>query len=92
MTKEGKMTPSRIFKVIGNPKRLSIVVLLSKRPNLSLGEVALELQSNVKTTSAHLACLTESGLVKKSSRGRSVLHALDSDGDKVINILETYFN
>ena len=52
----------RFFKVLGEPRRLSIVGLLARRPH-TVEQIAQELGIGVSTVSHHLALLSDAGLV-----------------------------
>jgi len=56
----------RLFKVLGNQKRLDIVKLLLRKEKLSVEAISKKLRSSYKSTSKHLLILESIGLVKRT--------------------------
>lgn len=79
----------KIAKGFANHWRVDILVLLDKRPNLSLFNITTELNANFKTISEHLRRLTGAGLVAKRNRGAWVEHSLTDLGRKTLKFLRT---
>lgn len=79
----------RIVKGFANHRRIEILVLLEKIPELSLIEVSDELRINFKTASEHIRRLALAGLVMKRNAGSSVRHALTKDGNLILKFLRT---
>mgnify|MGYP001609286305 CR=1 FL=1 len=83
MSKEWK-TVERILKGAANHRRLQILDLLQKRPELSVEEIAELLNVNFKTISGHIQKLAIAGLVLKRYEGNSVRHKLTSRGLSIL--------
>ncbi len=64
----------KIFKALGNSKRLEIISLLSKNKRLSVGEIAYEISLSFRSVSKHLAVLTKAGITENSRGGMSVYY------------------
>jgi predicted ArsR family transcriptional regulator len=79
----------RMVKGFANHRRIEIMVLLEKTPELSLIEISEELHINFKTGSEHLRRLTFAGLIMKRNAGSSVRHALTEDGKLTLKFLRT---
>lgn len=79
----------RIVKGVANHRRIEIATLLSKRPELSVMEIAEVLKINFKTASEHIRRLALSGLVMKRNEGSAVRHALTSRGHSTLKFLRT---
>lgn len=79
----------RIVKGFANHRRIEILVLLEKTPELSLIEISDELKINFKTGSEHIRRLAIAGLVMKRNAGASVRHALTADGMLILKFLRT---
>jgi len=79
----------RIVKGFANHRRIEILMLLEKTPELSLIEISDELHINFKTGSEHIRRLAIAGLVMKRNVGSSVRHALTSDGKLILKFLRT---
>lgn len=79
----------RIIKGFANHRRIEILVLLEKSPELSLIEISDELKINFKTGSEHIRRLAIAGLVMKRNAGASVRHALTNDGKLILKFLRT---
>ncbi len=79
----------RIVRGFSNHRRIEIVALLKKLPELSLDEIATMLHINFKTASEHVRRLAITGLVLKRSEGNSVRHKLTSRGESILKFLRT---
>ena len=77
----------RIVKGFANHRRIEIMDLLAKTPELSLSEISDVLRINVKTGSEHIRRLAIAGLVMKRSEGSSVRHALTKEGNNILKFL-----
>lgn len=75
----------RIVKGFANHRRIQILELLEKNPELSVLDIAEKLNMNFKTASEHLRRLAISGLVLKRSQGLNVRHKLT---DRSLTILK----
>lgn len=74
----------RVIKGFANHRRLQILELLKKKPELSVDDIAKELDMNYQNTSDHIRKLAIAGLVLKRYQGTNVLHKLT---DRALSIL-----
>ncbi len=79
----------RVVKGFSNHRRIEILDLLKKKPELSLIEIAEELKINFKTASEHIRRLAISGLLVKRSEGPSVRHKVTPAGISILMFLRT---
>lgn len=79
----------RIVRGFSNYRRIQMLGLLHKNPNLSVVEVARRLNVNFKTASEHLRRLFVAGLVSKRTAGKEVAHSLTKYGKNVLTFLRT---
>ena len=79
----------RIAKGFANHRRIEMLRLLTRQPELSLEEIALALRINVKTASEHLRRLAIAGLILKRNQGREVRHAVSPRGAAALSFLST---
>ena len=79
----------RIVKGFSNHRRIQIMELLLKEPELSLIEAADELGINFKTAAEHIRRLVLAGLVWKRNEGKAVRHALSPSGKFILKFLRT---
>jgi predicted ArsR family transcriptional regulator len=79
----------RIAKGFANHRRIEILMLLDRHPELSLMEVADMLKINFKTGAEHIRRLAIPGLVWKRSDGKAVRHVLSPLGKNVLKFLRT---
>lgn len=79
----------RIVKGFANHRRIEILELLEKAPELSVMEIAERLRINFKTASEHIRRLAIAGLVLKRSAGNSVRHKLADRGLAILKFLRT---
>ena len=78
-----------IAKGFANHRRIEMMALLEKSPELSLLEVSEALGINFKTAGEHLRKLVISGLVMKRNAGHAVRHALTPLGRHVLKFCRT---
>jgi rhodanese-related sulfurtransferase len=67
-----------VGKVLGNPKRLELLDLLSQGPR-SVEDLAAAAEIGMSTCSAHLQTLREAGLVASRREGKRILSSLAGD-------------
>ena len=79
----------RIVRGFSNHQRIQIVELLKRKPELSVGDIADELNINHKTASEHIRRLAIAGLVLKRSEGPAVRHKLTPTGISILMFLRT---
>ena len=77
----------RIVKGLANHRRLQILELLYKEPELSVQEVAEKLKSEFKNISAHITKMAIAGLVMKRSEGNIVRHKLTKRGKSILKFV-----
>ena len=79
----------RIVRGFSNHRRIEILQLLNKSPELSVIEVAESLNINFKTAADHIRRLAITGLVLKRNEGAAVRHAVSPAGHLVLKFLRT---
>lgn len=79
----------RIVKGFASHRRLQILGLLNKEPELSLQEIAEKLKSDFKNISAHINKMAVSGLLIKRNDFHSVRHKLTKRGIQVLKFVRT---
>lgn len=79
----------RLVRGFSNHRRIEILYLLYKRPELSVEEISDALKINGKTASEHIRRLAIAGLVLKRNEGASVRHKLTSRGNLILKFLRT---
>ncbi len=79
----------RTAKGFANHRRIEIMELLRKEPELSVFEIAEKLAVNFKTISEHIRRLAIAGLVLKRSDGTSIRHKLTDRGHLILKFLRT---
>ncbi len=79
----------KIVRGFSNHRRIEILNLLHKKPNLSVSEISDELNVNFKTISEHIRRLAIADLVWKTNDGKAVRHSLSSRGKLILSFLRT---
>ena len=79
----------RIIRGVSNHRRIEILELLQKKPELSIVDISESLNVNFKTISEHVKRLAATGFVLKRSDGSSVRHKLTERGLFVLKFLRT---
>jgi len=77
----------RIVKGFANHRRIQILEVLQKEPELSVHEITEKLNINFKTASEHLRRLAIAGLVMKRSAGLHIRHKLTNRGTTILKFL-----
>jgi len=80
----------RYFKGAANHYRISILLLVSKKPGMTLDQITESLKANTKTISEHTRKLTQAGLLNKKYEFRSVVHELSPYGKKFIKFISSF--
>jgi DNA-binding MarR family transcriptional regulator len=79
----------RLVRGFSNHRRIEILDLLDKKPELSVMDIAVELDINLKTGSEHIRRLAVAGLVAKRSDGSCIRHKLTPAGKSILKFLRT---
>lgn len=77
----------RIVKGFANHRRIQILILLEKKPKLSVIEIADALSANYKTIAQHIQKMTIAGLVYKTTVSNEVEQALTNRGISILQFL-----
>jgi len=77
----------RVVKGFANHRRIEIMNLLDKTPELSVMEIADTLRINFKTASEHIRRLAIAGLVMKRNEGSTVRHTLTVLAKNILKFL-----
>ncbi|MBI3627740.1 MAG: winged helix-turn-helix transcriptional regulator [Candidatus Sungbacteria bacterium] len=77
----------KIAKGFSNHRRIQILDLLQKYPELSVADIAEALGVNFKTISEHIRRLAEAGLVLKRYEAQTVRHKLTPRGIGILKFL-----
>ncbi len=77
----------RIVKGFANHRRLEILALLHKEPELSVQEISEKLKSDMKNISAHITKLAIAGLVMKRNDDKSVRQKLTRRGEIILKFV-----
>lgn len=74
----------RIVKGFANHRRIEILELLSKEPELSVIKISERLNMEYENASDHVRKLAIAGLVMKRNDGPSVCHKLTKRGESIL--------
>lgn len=90
LTTKGPKKLERHFKGVANHTRIRILMLVSKRPGLTLAGIADGLNGNIKTVSEHTRRLALAGLIEKIYEGRDVRHKPSRYGKIFMRFIEEF--
>ena len=79
----------RAVRGFSNHRRIQIIELLRRDPELSVDEIAHSLKINFKTAAEHIRRLAIAGLVLKRNEGHNVRHKLTTRAGQVLEFLRT---
>lgn len=82
-------TLERLVRGFSNHRRIQIMEVLKKTPEMSVDDIARILDINYKTTADHLRRLAIAGLVLKKSDSVSIRHKLTQRAEYVLKFLRT---
>ncbi len=74
----------RIMKGVANHRRIEILELLSRKPELSVEEISESLRIGYQNASDHVRKLAIAGLVMKRNEGSAVRHKLTKRGEVML--------
>jgi predicted transcriptional regulator len=77
----------RIVKGFANHRRIEMLFLLDKNPDLSVLAISDRLKSDFKNISAHISKMYNSGLLVKRSMGNTVCHKLTKRGKSILQFV-----
>ena len=77
----------RIVRGFANHRRIQILEMLQKQPEMSVDEIAAFLVISYKTVSAHVHRLAVGGLVLKRNQDVSVRHRLTERAEAILKFL-----
>lgn len=77
----------RIVKGFANHRRIEILQILDKEPELSVDEISEKLEINYKTASEHIRRLAITGLIMKRSDSMNVRQRLTTRGESILKFL-----
>lgn len=84
-----KRALEQIVRSFSNHRRITMLCLLYKSPELSVSQIADELKIDIKLASFYLRRLTIAGLIMKKSHGKSIRHKLTKRGLFVLTFIRT---
>ena len=77
----------RIVKGFANHRRLQVLELLQKEPELSVQEISEKLKTEFKNISAHINKMAIAGLVMKRNEGNLIRHKLTNRGKSILQFV-----
>lgn len=66
----------KVLKALANERRLKILKILKKEPELSVGEIAEEIGLSFRSTSRHLTLLYRAGILEQERRANLVEYTI----------------
>lgn len=79
----------RFAKGVANHRRIQILDLLEREPELSVSEISEKIKSDLKNVSEHIRKLAIAGLVLKRNEGQNVRHKLSDRGLIILMFFRT---
>jgi len=80
----------KIVKGFANHRRIQILELLDKNPNLSVDDIAQNLNVNFVTIADHIRKLADVDLIDKKYKGRFVLHTITKKGKYILSFCKMF--
>ena len=79
----------RMVRGFANHRRIQILEILKKNPEMSVDEITTFLDINYKTVADHVRRLALAGLVLKRSQDVSVRHRITNRAESILKFLRT---
>jgi DNA-binding transcriptional ArsR family regulator len=79
----------RVVKGFASHRRLEMLALLKREPELSVEEIAEKLNIGYQNASDHMRKLAIAGLVMKRNEGNNVRHKLTPRGNSILVFCKT---
>ena len=79
----------RLVRGFANHRRIQILEILKKKPEMSVDEITTFLDINYKTVADHVRRLAIAGLVLKRSQDVSVRHRITNRAESILKFLRT---
>jgi len=79
----------RIVKGVSNHRRIQILELLGKEPELSVSEIAQKVKIDIKNASQHIHRMAVAGLILKRNQNKNVRHKLSERGKTILQFLKS---
>lgn len=80
----------RLVKGYSNHRRIQILELLEREPELSVNEIAVKVKIDTKNASQHIRRMAIAGLLLKRNQNKNVRHKLSDKGLKILIFLKTF--
>src|SRR3989344_9055638 len=80
----------RHFKGVANHRRIEILMLVARRPEIIQEDIIGELKGNQKTIREHIRRLYHAGLIDKTYAGRGVQHTLTPYGETFVSFIKSF--
>lgn len=79
----------RIAKGAASHRRLQILDVLDREPELSVTEISIKIKSDLKNVSEHIRKLSHAGLIIKRNQGKNIRHKLTERGSIILTFYRT---
>ena len=80
----------KLFKSLGNKRRLQIITLLLSGDKLTVSDIAGKIKLSVRSTSKHLLHLLNVELLEKEQHSKNVYYKVSNSTDQLIKDLITH--
>jgi len=80
----------RYFKGVANHRRIEILLLVNREPNICLENISKTINSDIKNVCQHTQKLVQAGLLNKKYSGRMVGHSVSPYGKKFIGFIKAF--
>ncbi len=75
----------RVFKALGNKRRLDIVLYLTEVKEATVGEIAGKIKLSFRATSKHLILLRNAGFLDRDQRSHEMYYRIDKTQPSTIS-------
>ena len=79
----------KIFKALGNRRRLAIITFIKKKKRANVGEIAESIKLSFKSTSRHLAVLSSAEILEKEQSSLYNFYSFSSDQGEIVKKILT---
>ena len=81
----------RQLKILANRRRLAILMLLRKKKEMSVSDIAEDIRLSFTSTSKHLTMLERAGFIDKEQRSLNVFYRTSSSPPRIYKAVFSIF-
>ncbi len=74
----------KVLKALANRKRIAILKYLKSKKEISVGDIASEINLSMKSTSKHLSRLSVLDILERKQKSKQMFYRLSKEKNKIV--------